>query len=101
MDGAASDGAEQSIFFQNLIGKKHFAMTLFVIGSFFPALAARDRVNKQNKQIHGLWRTVQSIKIYIRYTCLSNYGSSEASNLCNWQVEKSTKCLECASYFRE
>jgi hypothetical protein len=24
--------------------KNHFAMTLYVIGSFFPALAARDRV---------------------------------------------------------
>ncbi len=32
-------------FFQNLIGNNHFAMTNYVIGSFFPALAARDRVN--------------------------------------------------------
>jgi hypothetical protein len=34
------------IFFQNLIGKNHFAMTLYVIGSIFPDLAARDRVNE-------------------------------------------------------
>ena len=32
------------IFFQNLEAKDHFAMTLYVIGSFFSALAARDRV---------------------------------------------------------
>jgi hypothetical protein len=31
-------------FFQNLTGKNIFAMTLYAIGSFFPALAARDRV---------------------------------------------------------
>jgi hypothetical protein len=42
--------------------------------------------------MNGLWRIVQSIKIYIRYTCLSNYDGSEALNLCRWHVEKSTKC---------
>jgi hypothetical protein len=37
--------ARIAYFFQNLIAKNHFAMTLYVIGSFFSALAARDRVN--------------------------------------------------------
>jgi hypothetical protein len=43
------------------------------------------------------------IKIYIRYTCLANYGASEAVNLCSRYVEKSTKYSEqkCASSFRE
>ncbi len=37
--------ARITYFFHNLIGKNHFATTLYVIGSFFPALAARGRVN--------------------------------------------------------
>jgi hypothetical protein len=50
-----------------------------------------------------MWRIVNSILIYIRCTCLANYGASEAVNLCSRYVEKSTKCSEqkCASYFRE
>jgi hypothetical protein len=40
---------------------------------------------------------------YYYYMCLANYGASEAVNLCNRSVEKSTKYSEqkCASYFRE
>ncbi len=50
-----------------------------------------------------LWRIILSILIHIRYTCLTNYGASEAVNLCSRYVEKSIKCSEqkCASYFRE
>jgi hypothetical protein len=33
-----------SYFFHNFIGKNHFAMSLYLKGSFFPALAARDTV---------------------------------------------------------
>ncbi len=44
-----------------------------------------------------------SIYIYIHYTCLANYGASEAVNLCSRYVKKSTKCseLKCASSLRE
>ncbi len=43
------------------------------------------------------------IYVYNRHTCLANYGASEAVNLCNRYVEKSTKCsdLKFASSFRE
>jgi hypothetical protein len=42
-------------FFQNLIGKDHFSITLYMIGSFFPALAARDRVNFVNTYSESMW----------------------------------------------
>jgi hypothetical protein len=50
-----------------------------------------------------LWRIILSIQIHIRYTCLTNYGASEAVNLGSRYVEKSIKCSEqkCASYFGE
>ncbi len=38
--------------------------------------------------------TVEDRNIYIRHTCLANYGASEAVNLCSRYVEKSTKCSE-------
>jgi hypothetical protein len=50
-----------------------------------------------------LWRIVLGIHIYIRYTCLANYGASEAVNMCSRYLEKSIKCSEqkCASYLGE
>jgi hypothetical protein len=43
------------------------------------------------------------VTVYVRYMCLTNYGASEAVNLCNRYVEKSTKYSEqkYACYFRE
>ncbi len=38
--------ARITYFFQNFEDKDQFAVTLYMIGSFFSALAARDRVNK-------------------------------------------------------
>ncbi|MFN9983822.1 MAG: hypothetical protein ACK53Y_28105, partial [bacterium] len=36
--------ARITYFFQNFKAKDHFVMTLYMIGRFFSALAARDRV---------------------------------------------------------
>jgi hypothetical protein len=46
-------------------------------------------------------RGVHRIKIYIRYTCLANFGASETLTLCSKYVEKSAKYSEqkCAGYF--
>jgi hypothetical protein len=38
--------ARITYFFQNFKAKNHFVVTLYIIGRFFSALAARDRVKE-------------------------------------------------------